>query len=232
MSNEIKILEIYLTTDEFEQVRSEPRFLMLIRLARIVNQLNFCFDVLLSSTNYKTPAGERQYLNSFLFSCGVLYEGLKFIRPLGKDFSSYKSYKNGFAKLWKDKDTHYLRENVLNKMRNGIVFHIDSQPIEETIQVLKLDAYQFLASAGYESGEVYYNLADAISLNYIVGKPASNEEEERIFRDILGKIGKVGANYVKSANELIAEFIKEKSWQFREVPRKIIKEPNEIHSNN
>lgn len=219
MDQKLKIFEVSLSTEEFEQVRSDARFLLLLRLTRIVNQLNFCFDVYLSASNYNTPAGERQYFNGFLFSCGVLYEGLKLIPILNKEFSSYKYYQDGFAKLWKDKDTHYLKEKVLNKMRNGIVFHIDSKPIEETTQVLKLDSYQFAAGSLNMRGETYFNLADVIALNYIIGNPGNKEEEEKIIRNILTKLSKVITNYSESSDKLVGEFVKEMKWQVREVQK-------------
>ena len=216
MSNQLEIWEIYLPKANFDKISSDTRLPILLNLARIVNALNFCSRSLLQASGDNTPAGQRQYFNAFLFACGILYEGLKVANTLGKSFGNYESFRNGFSRLLKDKATKNLQDTILNPMRNKIVFHFEEGAIKTTLSYLELTSYLFAIGYGQTSGEAYYKLADDIAINFIVGNPDSKEKAEQEFRAAIKSIGHVLSEYVESANQLIAEFLKETNWMGRE----------------
>jgi hypothetical protein len=209
--------EIYQTADEFETIRADPRLAALLTLARIVNALNFCFRATLRSTDDKSPAGRRDYLNSFLFACGILYEGLKVANTLGKHFKDRPSFRKGFGVLLADPETKKLERTVLDPMRNKIVFHYDEDVTTTTLRNLNFESYVFLASHGEKLGEVHYRLADEVAINFIIGDPGSREQEERVLRDATITISSVLTKFVRCADELIGDMLEETNWARREV---------------
>lgn len=208
--------EVYISKEEFERLRTDPRFVSLLPLARIVNGLKFCFQVLIEHGHSETPAGTRQHINAFLFACGVLYEGLKIANTLGKQHNERAAFRNGFGKLLKSKDTRQLKDTVLNSVRNKLVFHFDEDVAPSVLENLDLERYAFATADGDQSGAVYYNLADEIAINFIIGEPGSKDEEDRIFRETLRIISKVITEFVSSADSLIADALKDLNWKGRE----------------
>ncbi len=216
MSSHPESWEVYISKEDFEKIKSDARFAALIPLARVVNALKFCFQTLIEYGNDNTPSGQRQHINSFLFACGILYEGLKIANVLGKHFGDRDFFRNGFGQLLKSKETKRLNETVLNSMRNKLVFHFDEDVAPAVLKNLDLELYAFASSAGSKSGEVYYNLADEVAINFILGEPGSKEEELRIFKEALQSISGVLTEYVNSADLLIAHVLKEMGWVGRE----------------
>jgi hypothetical protein len=217
MSYPLENWEIHLPKADFDKIRSDPRLPILLNLARIVNALNFCFRSLLQASDDNTPAGRRQYFNSFLFACGVLYEGLKVANTLGKTFGDREAFRKGFGLLLKDKTTKKLQETILNPMRNKIVFHFEEGAIQTTLKDLDLNSYLFAVGYGKASGEAYYKLADDVAINFIIGNPDSEEDAEQVFRAAAKSIAQGLSEYTESANRLIADFLNETNWVGREV---------------
>jgi hypothetical protein len=219
MSEQPEKWEIYLSKADFDRQRSDPRLPVILNLARIVNVLNFCFRTLLQSKDDGTPAEQRQYFNSFLFACGILYEGLKVANTLGKRFGDRDSFRNGFGRLLKDKETKRLLETVLNPMRNKIVFHFEEDVMKTTVQELDLESYSFVVGSGQASGDAYYELADTTAINFIIGNPDSKEEASQSFRETVKSITQVLSGYTDSANVLIVDVLRELNWKRRESPK-------------
>jgi len=216
VSDQPKNWEIYISKENFENLKSDVRFAALIPLARVVNALKFCFHTLIDYGNADTPSSQRQHINSFLFACGVLYEGLKIANTLGKHFGDRDFFRNGFGQLLKSKETKRLNDTVLNPMRNKLVFHFDEDVAPTVLKNFDLELYAFASSSGRRSGDVYYNLADEVAINFILGEPGSKEEELRIFSESLESISIALTEYVNAADLLIAHVLKEMGWIGRE----------------
>ncbi|HYX71950.1 MAG TPA: hypothetical protein VE732_04210, partial [Nitrososphaera sp.] len=147
MSAQDEYREVYIPNEEFEKLRSDPKFITILNLSRIVNALQFCFQTAIDHKDNKTPAGSRQHINSFLFTSGVLYEGLKVANTLGKYFRDRASF-DGFRKLLNDKETKKLQATVLDVMRNRIVFHFDEEVAAEALKNLNLPSYLYATAFG------------------------------------------------------------------------------------
>lgn len=217
MSEESKTWEIYISKDEFENIRNDPRFVSLLILGRIVNGINFCLQSLLQSNEDSTPAGQRQRFNSFLIGCGVLYEGLKVANTLGKYFNDRDSFRNGFGRLLKDQETKKLQETVLDSMRNKVAFHYDEDVVTTTLENLNLASYAFATASSEKLGAIYFRLADEVAINFIIGEPGSKEEETRVFREIFTSTSHVLTEFVRCANELIPDVLKDMNWLRRDL---------------
>jgi|SRR5689334_18043449 len=211
--------EVYISKRHFDKMRSDPKFSALLRLARIVNALNFCFRTLIKSNEDDTPAASRQHINSLLFACGILYEGIKVAKTLGKYFADRESFQKGLAQLLKDKETKKLQETALNSMRNKIVFHYDEDVVTTTLNNLNLESYVFVSGYGPQRGEMYYTLADEIAINFMIGEPGSKQEEDRILRELLTTTAEVVTKFVRTSDVLIADVLAEMKWLRREAKK-------------
>lgn len=207
-------MRITIPPKEFEKLRANERFILLLRLARYVNQLGFCLASYPGSINDPSPSESRQIFNSMLFSAGVLYEALRIIPSLHRPFKHFPSYKQGFEKLWSDKNTHYLKEKILPKMRNSIIFHVDQEPIEEQLKKVKFSTYVFVARDESGSTPDHFQLADDIALNHILRDATDDAHGEVLFKDIVNRIYKGIVDYDRSAFTLIAEYAERKQWTF------------------
>lgn len=216
MDSQPEYREIYISREDFDKLRSDRKFAKLLNLARAVNAIYFCFNALLDYSNDDTPAGQRQHINAFLFSTGALFEGLNVADTLEKHFGDRDSYRNGFGKLLNDAETKQLRSTILKRMRDQFVFHYDEDVARKTIKTLDLTSYLFATGIGSKRSGIYYNLADEVVMNYLLGESVSQEEENRKFREAFESIAKVLKLYVESADALIGDILLEGDWKMRE----------------
>ena len=228
MEMQSKGWEVYLSKDDFDKIRSDARFGAVLRLARVVNSLQFCFNSLVVVGDEDTPANQRQRLNSFLFASGVLYEGLKVVRSLMKHFGQRESFQNGLGELLDETVTKKLQGSILKYMRNKVMFHYDEDVAPKTLRNLNLESYLFATGVGTKRGAVYYNLADEVVFNFIMGdEPKSKEEEEQALREAMIDITDLLTKFVDSADGLIAEVISEMGWLIREIPDDTVEGTNQ-----
>lgn len=215
MPSEQEYREIYISKDEFDALRSNPKFAAILTLARVVNSLQFCFSTLIENKDADTPTKSRQFLNSTMFACGVLHEGLEFVeKSLEKHFADNEAYCNGLKTLISSSDVKLFRKNVLEKLRHKSVFHFDKGFALKTIKSIDLPEYVFASSLGSKRGEIYYNLADETSINYLL-LGAKPEDEASIMREMLEQLSDVLAKFSDHADKLIAHVLIETNWRVR-----------------
>jgi hypothetical protein len=213
MENTPEIYTIKIPISQLKRLRDDPQFILILRLGRYLNQLMFCHQAYLEWKDDLTPAGIRQTHNASFFSCGVLYEAIKIIPELGKEFSNYRAFKGGFKMFNRDKDLNDLKRNVLNKLRNGTIFHVNADPITETLKHFDVRRLDLIASTSTRQGDAHFQLADDIALNYLTGEHSTPEEEIKHYKETLRKIMDVMTHFINYANELTAEYVERKYWK-------------------
>jgi len=218
MSQQPEHWEAYISKENFNQLRSNPHLASLLTLARVVNALRFCFRVLIDFSGDKSPAGQRQHINALLFSTSVLYGGLQLTDTLTKHFGSRASFQEGFAPLLAESRTENLRTKVLKPWRDKTVSHFDRDVASKTINSFNLDlpSYLFVTASGHKTGDLYYNLADEVAINFILGERTSKEEENQRFAEILKDTSDVLTRFVSAADALIVDVLGEMGWLVRE----------------
>ncbi|HRH45745.1 MAG TPA: hypothetical protein PKY82_29155, partial [Pyrinomonadaceae bacterium] len=86
MKNKSKA-KVSLTKSQFDNLRNDDAFILIIRLTRYVNQILFCFDSYNSAQNLKTAIATRQQINSLLLLGGILFECLhNLYQALNREF--------------------------------------------------------------------------------------------------------------------------------------------------
>jgi hypothetical protein len=213
--------EIYVSKEDFEELRSDRGFIILLTLARSVNALYFCFRSLLDYSNDNTPTGLRQHINSFLFSGAVLYEALLVADKLEKHFGDRDSYHNGFGTLLKEGETKLLRKKILERIRNTSTFHYNEGVTRKTIKTIDLPSYLFATGRGSSRSGTYYNLSDEMVIEFLFGGSESREELDRVFRATLQRISKLLVSFTEAADMLIGDILAAGNWQLRKGNDKI-----------
>lgn len=219
MSDEDVRWEVYVEREEFERFREDEEIAALLNLARVVNMLNFCHHALLELPKGDSPTSSRAMTNGLFLSAGLLYEGLHVAQTMGKYFRGRESYQQGFAKLMGDERMKTFRSSGLARLRNEAAFHFNDEIAPAMLKKLNLPEYKFLTGEGPQSGNIYYNLADEVMHNHLIGDMASAEEEEAEYRRLLGELAYVITPFVEAARALIEEVLLEKGWRVRETPR-------------
>ena len=199
----------------FNSLKQDDKFKSILNLARICNSLVFCNTCILKFKNKYNPSGYRQVINSFLFASAVLYEGFIVADNLGKYFNTHKAFRKGFAILLKNKKLKQFRQNILCKMRDKFVFHFDESVVAESLKKYTSPSYTFMVGRGSKNSEIYYILADEISLNYIL-KDISSSSQKKELEKILKTTVDLIVKFTDAANQLICEVLLEMGWLFKE----------------
>lgn len=198
--------EITLSKEEFERVKQDERFWAILTLARILNALRFVQLAGLSAESNDTPYTQRQRLNSFLFLGAILYDGLIFARSLGKHFREFPEFKDGFGRLFEDREVRDFSDNMLSKLRNKFVFHFDKDVAPEAIRSLDLTQYVFASGADRHTGTVHYWLADVASLFCLLDQDngVSIGDLQAWFTNLIHRTTDLSGRFGTAAEELIA----------------------------
>ncbi len=198
--------EVTLSREEFERLKQDERFWAILTLARIVNALRFVQLAGLSAEGDDTPSAQRQRMNSFLFLGATLYEGLIFARSLGEHFREVREFKDGFGRLFEDREVRDFSDNTLSKLRNKFVFHFDKDMAPEAIRSLDLTQYVFASGTDRHTGNVHYWLADVASLYYLLGQDdgVSIGDFQAWFTNLVHRTTDLSGRFGTAAEELIA----------------------------
>jgi hypothetical protein len=175
----------------------------------VLNQLQFCHQAYLDYSQESTPIAYRQSQNALLFANGVLFEALLFSKNLGQYFRNYKSFQKGFATFSPDRDS---TQPIVGEYRNRLSFHVDTEPIVESLKTLKVPKLYFLTASGSQRKEIYFQLADEIAINFVIGEHPSKEEEFEHYKKLLQNVMETTAKFVNYGYDLIWEYIERKRW--------------------
>lgn len=118
----------------------------------------------------------------------------------------------------RDKDLNFLKQNVLNNMRNEFIYHVSEEPFIKVLELLNLPRLDLVASISSKYEDMYFQLSDDIVLNYITGRHSTEEKELEYLSEILKKIMHVTVHFIKFSRELTDEYIQWKHWKVE--PRK------------
>lgn len=206
--------DISCTKSNFDKIKSDETFLGLLSLARFVNALRFCQRAALDAKSANSPSNTRSTINSFLFTSSVLYEGLLLIERLSKTYKDNKAFKSGFTKLLRDRNVQSLRDTVLKRARNKFVFHFDKDVANEALENFDVPTINFASAIGKASGEMYFGLADELSINYLLqpNEGETNESLTKRYIDIVQDTTKLMGNFVIYTESFMADVLKEKGF--------------------
>lgn len=206
-----KVCLISCTKEVFESIKSDERFIGLLNLARFINALRFCQKPIINIENNSQSFNDGVYLNSFLFTSSLLYEGFKLVKKFNKNIKSLDSFKNGFQCLIEDTTVMDLIESIRKKMRNKFVFHFDDRVMKKSLQTFDIPTIKFASRCENGTGGTYFDLADKIVMNYLLQRKEneSNKSWMHRFDQIVKNTCTIMDKFNKATIMLMAEIMED-----------------------
>lgn len=208
---------IHLNKESFNRIKDDKFLAEVICLARICNSLRFSMFGGMTHLDFQEPGQRRQLTSSFFVTASFLYEGFSVIDRLNKDFYDLTIFKNSLGLLLSNKKYKRFRKEVLYKVRNKVTFHSLNEIVPDVINRLNLEDYVFASRIDGTSKELYYELADLIAINYIIGDNGSDEEDEKRLYEIVDIISDLAYNFISSADKFINEYLGKNNCFFKKV---------------
>lgn len=196
----------------FESLRSDEGFHLLLALARAVNSLRFTHQAMFDSRGSDLPAAVRQRMNSFMYTGALLFEGIELSRRLGKYFRPLDEF-NHFSQIHRDRDAQSLVAEILKPLRDQTVFHFDVAPLAAAVTQMDNQEFIFVRAHGRQSGNTYYDLADAAALHLVFGKSESAEEFEAQMLNRISRVTDLAVRFLSAADKLIVAALRSDGWQ-------------------
>ena len=177
-----------LTPEEFAKVRLDPRLPPLLTLARVANALSLSHHSLSMPMTWQTPRIRKQRTSGLLYAGAVLFEGLKVAEALKAHFGHLPQYQNGFHPILADRDVQRLRSGFLKPLRDQFTFHFDPKVPAKVLRTNEeTENVVFLSAKEENAGGTYFDIADAISIQYLIGDVSDDAEaHERLEEFMVG----------------------------------------------
>lgn len=213
MSNEILDWRIECDRATFEKAKLDPKFPLIVALARAENALHFVNAAMLHAGEDDAPENSRDRLNSFFFASAIMYEAIKLIRAMARPFKGDDLFKKGLLTILRDPVAQKIEQDHLNPARNHAVFHFLPETFADTINSATVDTCTFIMCRGELKKNLHYSYADVVTAEILVGFAADTEA----FYDVLGKAmagtRDLVTRFTNYADHLIAQ--RTKDWGFK-----------------
>ena len=197
----------------FEASRKDERFPFIVALARAMNALNFAHSPTLYAGDRETPDARRDRLNSYFLVSAILYEVLKLVETMHKVFKDDPEFQNGLRLVAKDKGAETFKQDNLDPLRNGAVFHFLPGKFAETLNKATCNECSFIEAEGMANKCVYYPFADVITAEMLVGVASDDEVFDKALIEAMQKTRDLVLKLTLTTETLIIARLK--GWGFR-----------------
>lgn len=194
---------LYASKKRFGRLRSDPAFVEIVRLARVTNALAFAYPPLLITTEDQSPSARRDRFAAMAYAGALLHEGLHVAQGLGKHFRELPQYKAGFAKLLGDRKVSTFRKEVLNKLRDELVFHVDAKSVAAGLLNFPEEETLIASMSDSRHGNIYFDFADEVALGYLCGNAETAEEYTANISTFIEQVAEMLNRYMAAAHSLI-----------------------------
>jgi hypothetical protein len=205
--------------DRWSTLRTEPAFLELVRLARIVNSLALAYLPVQISLDDQSPAARRDRFSAMVYTGALLHEGLHVAQGLGKFFRDLGQYRAGFAQLFGDENVKTFRTNILDRLRDKSVFHVDRDALAVGLARCADGDRLLVSFSSDRQGHVHFDIADDALLLYLFG---DGRAEADCFDDIEGffsDIAVLHGRFMEAAHSLLPAALYQLGCVSRKVDR-------------
>lgn len=158
------------------------------------------------------PAAMRQRISAFLFIAATLYEGLRLIQNMAKNFRRRAAWQQGMAPILRDRLFERLFAKSLDPLRNGVVFHFFQDAFDEPLQRFASDDIVFISGFGPEQGQTLYDLSDRLALDLFIGDEPTAEAQLKRAEILMIKTRDLLLDIINAGEVLIAEYASEQGF--------------------
>lgn len=206
MDRPVQDIHIVALAEEWPAIRDDPRFIELMRLARVANSLSLAYPGLLAPLSDQSPRARRDRFAAFFHAAALLKEGLPIAEGLGRWYRDHPQYRNGFTAIFRDPVAQVLRSHFLDRVRNELVFHFDRDPIITGLSRLPggeviIGSYP---ESGPKYGDVYFDIADDAVLGYLFGDAETDEDYLARLEGFMLGVSKLMNQFLVASHRLIA----------------------------
>jgi hypothetical protein len=194
-------------------VRKEEKFPYIVALARAVNALKAAHSLLPSTRKAETPERLRNIMNSYFFSSALLYEGLRLIRRMNREFADDEVFQTGLRMLFKDPTALKIERDHLNPARNHAVFHFLPDEFRKAICKSDADRIVFVMGAGKKARSLHYGYADVLAAEILVGMSSDDPKFWATFNTAAKETGELVIKFTDDAELLIGTYLR--TWGFK-----------------
>jgi hypothetical protein len=166
---------IYAPPEIWARLRVDPAFCELLRLARVVNSLSLAYGPLIAPIEDQSPRARRERTSAFAYVAALLHEGLHTAQSLGAHFRQLPAYRTGIATLLGDPDVQALRSELLDRIRDELVFHFDRDSIAEGLTRFPDGEVLVGTTSDASHGQIYYDIGDDVLAGYLFGDAESQQ---------------------------------------------------------
>ena len=202
---------------QFRSLKVDPAFHAVVTLARLGNMIRFVQGVVVSLPDADSrpgmasrvkPERRRQMMNAFYLSGALLVEAESTVNSAGKHFRNHQEYRH----LSKTVHGDGFREvaNRFRKLRKWSAFHFDAQGAAEGLARRNEDFVRFMSGRGKLNKDIYFDLADIVALEVVVGEFASKTEFETWFKEWLGRSAAATNALMSAIDEFVVSVVAER----------------------
>lgn len=216
---ELLAWEVVASADEFRALRSDPRIVPLLRIARVTNALSLGMLGMLHPIEDQSPAGHRRRWSALLYTGAVLHEGLQIAEGLAETLRSLPAYRYGFAAIQADREVQALRRDFLKRLRDQATFHVDAQVFRSVLDSdIERSEVVFASGRGQKAGAIYFDLADQLAMEYLIGQPYTSEPGWQSLEVLMTGISDLARRFNIAAHRLVPAALAQMGWRRRERP--------------
>ncbi len=213
MHNDLPLYSLVIPKDTFGIIRNDRTFIEVLKLARIVNSLQFVIRAYKDHPTTGTPLGLRQGFNAFLYCGALLTEGIKIVQEANGRFKDFDMYARLTELLGTNRLITFEDSKVLYTIRNKIVFHFDTEVFKESLRNVPFGDVVFARSHTTRDEDIDYCLGDELVFRYLYQKYAKgwNASDEEII-ELIEEVISLSHQFIQAANSLIVEVMKVRGW--------------------
>jgi hypothetical protein len=204
--NQKEAWEFSLDAVTLSKVKNTAEFHQIITLARIVNAMRFLRIAGWDVKDDNSPSDRRQRFNMFLYLSAVVWEGMKFVKRMGKLFHTYPAFKQGFTKILESGAATSLLPRI-EPMRNQASFHFDESAVEQALSGSVGMDTPFATGRGESVLDCYYDLADIAALRLIDPTCQSESQFREKYSDVIKQTEETALKFLDAADNLIVEYL-------------------------
>jgi hypothetical protein len=166
------------------------------------------YPVLMIRVEYQSPRARRDRTAAFLYAGGVLVEGLKVSRSLGKHFRHLPQYRSGFGAIHADKAVQVLERRFLQRLRDKAAFHFEREVFVHALPELEYDPVRLASARGFRVGAIYFDFVDEATLVYLTGAKSDDQHLQLLEEYMLGT-AELANRFLRAAHSLIPRVLRE-----------------------
>jgi hypothetical protein len=197
--------QVYFPLSVSRELSAEPSFHALLAFARAMNVVRFALEDLARDFDATVPANRRRLAGTLFLVGGLLNEIRISSNRLGQWYRDVPEYAE-LSAVWKSDPLSAPPLKGLIKIRNAALAHFDVEPFATLLShEIVHQEFRWAEGRGPAMGELYYELADDLVLNILVG-PVNSPDEFRVraedmlqaFKAILLNLHKAGAHLISA----------------------------------